>query len=73
MKRWHTNKTRPLSEERVIVVDTDNDVSIEWTDLDNKGRWFMSWGYRDCSWKEIKDKIKLWAYVDKYFEKELNK
>lgn len=72
-KRWHTNKTNPKSYEDIIVILKDNEVEISYCYLND----FNELVYFDDNynplWKYFKDRVKLWAYVDRYFEKELKK
>lgn len=78
MKRWHTNKTQPLGleGEDIIVIwnkITDNiqnnyRVEIYTPNVNEFNQLYLI----DCGlWKDVKKDIKCWAYVDKYFEREL--
>lgn len=72
MKRWHTHKTKPKANEDIIAIYNDNSVYIENTAADEYGRLIILDGENGCFlWKDIKDTLKLWAYVAEYFEKEL--
>lgn len=74
MKRWHTNKTKPraCNCEQIIVIWKDGEVSLGYPDIGRYGKMFVTYdGAVDFDWEESKDDIKYWAYVDKYFEKEL--
>lgn len=69
-KKWHTNKTKPNTEKylEILVVWTDNTVSIEIPNHDDWGRSILI----DVGlWKDVKDKIKYWQYIDVLFKKEL--
>ena len=70
-KRWHTNKTNPKSNEDIIVILKNNEVEISFCYIND----FNELCYFDSNfnpfWKDFKKGVKLWSYVDKYFEKEL--
>ena len=74
MKRWHTNKTRPISCEQIIVIWKDGEISLGYPDIGRYGKMFVTYdGAVDFDWEESKDDIKYWAYVNKYFEKEIER
>ena len=78
MKRWHTNKTKPRSNgSGFICIGTDGEVWIDEMLIDEYGKAYpfggSEWIGWSPDWEVYKERVKLWAYVDKYFEKELKK
>jgi len=76
MKRWHTNKTKPKANgSAFIVIGTNGDVWIDEMNIDEYGVSYplgaTEWTGWSADWDDYKERVKLWAYVDKYFEKEL--
>lgn len=71
MKRWHTNKTKPKSGEEIIVIETDEHVYIYETTIDGDGNLCVYDGCWNISWNIKSKDFYKWAYVDKFFEKEL--
>ena len=72
MKRWHRSmKRKPKVGEDIIIIWKDGEVSIDTMGLDEYGKsYFLGYDYSD-DWETVAPDIKQWAYVDKYFEKEL--
>ena len=74
MKRWHRSmKRKPKVGEDILIIWNGGDIEIGTILLDEFGEGYF-YTY-DCSydWEGISDLIRQWAYVDKYFAKELNK
>lgn len=77
MKRWHRSmKRKPKAYEDIIVIYKKDDeipsvVELSYTGLDENGKFIMTCGDNWVFWDAIKNEIKQWAYIDKYFEKEL--
>ena len=73
MKRWHTNKTKPVANySDVVIIWKSGRVSIDCPNIDCFGKMYMFDRDDAYDWDKEKDNIKLWAYVDKYFEKEIH-
>lgn len=71
-KRWHTNKTKPVANySDVIIIWKGGRVSVDCPNIDCFGKMYMIDRDDVYDWNNEKDNIKLWAYVDKYFEKEI--
>lgn len=73
MKRWHKSmKRKPKAYEDIIVIWKNGNISIEEMAIDERGQsYFWSNDYNLYDWETVVPDIKQWAYVDKYFEKEL--
>lgn len=72
MRKWHTNKTRPIASKcmDIIVIWKDGNLTIDTPNIDEFGEWYML-GFGDSYGKESWGNVYKWAYVDKFFEKEL--
>lgn len=71
MKRWHKSmKRKPKAYEDIIIIWKSGSVTIDSIAIDEYG---VGYFYGDVSadWEVVSEDIKQWAYVDKYFEKEL--
>lgn len=73
MKRWHKSmKRKPKVGEDIIIIWNDKTAAIGIMLEDEFGEAYLSSENNIYSWETASDMIKQWAYVDKYFEKELN-
>lgn len=76
-KRWHSNKTQPNFKQHImddiIVIWNNKDVTISGIDVnDHNELYLIDYGYNNPLWKDAKQNIVKWAYVNEYFNKELN-
>lgn len=69
-KKWHTNKTQPNATNKfeILVIWKNGNISVEMPNLDEWNKLYL---VEDGLWKDIKDEIKYWQYVDVLFKKEL--
>jgi len=73
MKRWQKSmKRKPRVGEDILIIWTNNDVEIGQMMIDEFGESYLFCNSDSYDWKTVEPMIKQWAYVDKYFEKELN-
>lgn len=73
MKRWHKSmKRKPRVGEDILIIWTNNDVEIGKMMIDEFGESYLFCNSESYDWETVEPIIKQWAYVDKYFEKELN-
>ena len=86
-KSWHTNKTKPNSKHihngfappQIIIVLKDdenfdfkqNRVVIASVYINEYGELSIGFDSDAYAWKDYKDYVKYWAYIDEYFKKEL--
>lgn len=86
-KHWHTNKTRPNSKHirngfvppQIIIVLKDdenfdfkqNRVRIATVYINGYDELSVYCDDNTYTWRNYKDYVKYWAYIDEYFEKEL--
>jgi len=73
MKRWHRSmKRKPVAYNEIIVIWKNGNVSIDELCIDEHGKsYYWCNDYNLYEWSQVSTLIKQWAYVDKYFEKEL--
>ena len=68
MKRWHRSmKRRPKNFTDILVIYKNGDVCINMYDYG----YLYDGDWTSDVWEKESQEIKQWAYVDKYFEKEL--
>lgn len=76
MKRWHRSmKRKPRVGEDILIIWKDKNitnVTIDTMLLDEYGESYLCCSNGSYAWETVAPDIKQWAYVDKYFEKELN-
>lgn len=73
MKRWHRSmKRKPKDGEDIIIIWKDTDVTIDTMLLDEYGKSYLCCCNNSYDWDFVAPMIKQWAYVDKYFAKEIN-
>ena len=71
MKRWHRSvKRKPKVGIDILIIWTNNTVEIGTMLEDEFGEAYLSTD-NSYDWDVVAPIIKQWAYVDKYFEKEL--
>lgn len=73
-KRWSTNKTNPKAYEDIIVIVKNwppTQVEISYCFVNDYHELVYYDDNLNPLWKDFKKDVKLWAYVDKYFAKEL--
>lgn len=73
MKRWHRSmKRKPkVGEDILIIWKEDKAIAIGTMLLDDDGKSYLYCCHEFFDWNSVANMIKQWAYVDKYFEKEL--
>ena len=70
-KIWHTNKTQPnaTNEFEILIIWKNGNVSVDMPNLDEWNKLYLveEGGY----WKDIKENILYWQYIEKLFKNEL--
>ena len=65
-------KRKPKAYNEIIIIWKDGNISIEEMAIDEHGQsYFWANDYNLYDWSFVAPLIKQWAYVDRYFEKEL--
>ena len=76
MKSWHRSmKRKPRVGEDILIIWKDKNitsVTIDTMLLDEYGKSYLCCSHDSYDWDFVAPMIKQWAYVDKYFEKEIN-
>ena len=72
-KRWHkSTKRKPkVGEDILIIWKEDKAIAIGTMLLDDDCKSYLWCCQEIFDWNSVAPVIKQWAYVDKYFEKEL--
>lgn len=73
MKRWHRSmKRKPKVGEDILIIWKDTAVTIDTMLLDEYGESYLCCCNNSYDWDFVAPMIKQWAYVDKYFAKEID-
>ena len=71
-KRWHkSTKRKPKAYEDIIIIWKSGDVSVDEMMIDEYGESYLFCADDSYTWEVVAPDIKQWAYVKKYFSKEL--
>ena len=69
MKHWHKSmKRKPVVGNDIIIIWKNNVVELGVMLTDDFGESYLYTDGDSYDWSAVKDDIKLWAYVDKYFD-----